>query len=76
MKNKVIGIPGWKTGDNSFGIGVSYAEFLSQFGSVRILMPGDAEQIPELDLLVLSGGADVLPTTYGAAPSFRIGTPN
>jgi putative glutamine amidotransferase len=65
--------PGWKTGDNSFGITVPYYDFLSQYGEVVILSPG---QYVEADLLLLPGGLDVDPTSYGKIPSLRTSNPN
>jgi putative glutamine amidotransferase len=73
---KRIGIPGWKTGENSFGIGLSYADFISKFGKPVILTPLDSEDLPEVDMILAPGGADILPTSYGAVPSFRTNPSN
>jgi len=61
---KKIGIVGWKTSDDSFGIGLAYAEFFSQFGELQIITPTETEARTDLDLLVLPGGPDVNPFNY------------
>lgn len=68
---KKIGIPGWMVGENSFGVNVSYLDFIRPFGSTVILTPDDVVNPPKLDLLVLPGGADLLPLSYGAVPGYR-----
>jgi putative glutamine amidotransferase len=68
-KTKHIGIVGWSTGENSFGVTKSYLEYFSKFGIVEILTP--QEGIREgLDLVVLPGGKDTPSYRYGMAPSF------
>ena len=76
MKEKqfVIGIPGWKTGDSSFGCGVNHLDFISKFGTPRILFPQDDDL--DIDLLYLPGGPDITPSSYGAYPRFRTGNPD
>lgn len=71
---KKIGIVGWKTGDNSFGITVPYANYFSQFGEITIIGPTETEA-KDVDLLVLPGGPDVDPARYlGENPlSFYMG---
>lgn len=66
---KKIGIVGWNTGDNSFGVTKAYMAFLATFGIVCILSP-EEDIRTDLDLLVLPGGKDVDPTRYGHVPSF------
>jgi putative glutamine amidotransferase len=73
--NKKIGIVGWKVGDNSFGITLPYAEYLSRLGELVIIHPNQ-EVIQDLDLLVLPGGADVDPGRYNQIPSLYTGNPN
>lgn len=73
--NKKIGIVGWKVGENSFGVTVPYAEYLSRLGELVIIHPNQ-DIIKDLDLLVLPGGADVDPTRYGQEPSLYTGNPN
>lgn len=63
---KVIGIPGWKTGDNSFGCGVNHLDFISEFGTPRIIFP--QEDLVNVDLLYLPGGMDLSPSSYGEFP--------
>ena len=71
----LIGLSGWKTGDNSYGANIAYIQFLSGFGNVRILTP--TEPIDDrIDLIVIPGGADVDPLRYGAIPSFYTSKPD
>lgn len=65
---KKIGIYGWSMGDNSWGVSKTYLDFASTFGNVHILMPH--QKFEEVDLLILPGGMDVNPLSYGAVPSF------
>jgi len=75
MNKKTIGIVGYRnTNENSFGIGITYADYFSKFGSLRIIMPD--EDLVSVDLLVLPGGADVTPSSYGATPGFRTSNPD
>lgn len=70
MSNRyLIGIPGWSLGDNSFGAGKAYMQYLSNFGDVLIL-PMTPTIFKEIDLLVLPGGKDVLSDNYGEAPGY------
>lgn len=67
---KTIGIVGYKNGEaNSFGAGIAYLQWISQFGNPRIIMPW--EEFVEVDLLVLPGGLDLNPAAYGEIPGFR-----
>ncbi len=68
MSYKRIGIVGWNTGDNSFGITKPYAEFFNHFGQLVIL--GPSEETIDLDLVVLPGGKDISSYLYGRSPSF------
>ena len=54
---KKIGIVGWSTGDNSFGVTKPYLEHIREFGTPIILSPDTF--IPELDLVILPGGKDI-----------------
>lgn len=67
-KKITIGIPGWKTGENSYGCGVNHLDYISRFGNPRILFPQDDNA--EIDLLYLPGGPDVNPAAYGQMPGF------
>ena len=73
MSRKIIGIVGWKTGDNSFGVTVPYFEYLSKFGDVVIISP---DQYTKVDLLVLPGGKDVNPARYNQRPKLTTSDPN
>lgn len=70
-----IGIPGWLIGD-AFGVTTSYAEFISKWGDLIIIPPSSIDNPPEVDMIICPGGADILPSTYGEVPSFKIGRSN
>lgn len=71
----LIGIFGWKTGENSFGASLTYLNYLNGFGDVRILTP-DEPIDPVIDLIVVPGGADVDPKRYNAMPHYFTGKPD
>ena len=66
---KKIGIVGWKTGENSFGVTIPYIEWLSRFGLVQILSPQKSVD-DTIDLLVLPGGLDIAPQSMNQVPGF------
>ena len=68
-----IGIVGWKTGENSFGVTVPYFEYMSQYGEVQIISPN---QYIDVDLLVLPGGLDVDVKRYSKKISLYSSNPN
>lgn len=74
MKRKIIGIPGWKLGDNSFGAGIMHLDYISQFGTPRLIFP--EEVLVPVDLLYLPGGPDLSPFTYGQYPGFFTSNPD
>jgi len=69
---KKILIPGWSLGENAFGVTKQYLDYLSKFGQVEILTP--RKGMVQGDLLVLPGGADVNPNSYGQVPGFFTGS--
>lgn len=75
MTRRKIGIPISKVGENSVGLTLSYLEYAAQFGEPILLLP-DSEFRPDLDLLLLTGGADVATDRYGEIPSFFTGKPD
>jgi len=72
MDNK-IAILGWKTGDNSFGVTLPYYAYLQNFGDVHIISPIKYVDFSQYDLLVIPGGPDINPATYGYIPSMFTG---
>ena len=73
MERKKIAIFGWKTGDNSFGITVPYYDYFDSFGDVNILPPISEIDFSLYDLLVIPGGPDISPNSYGHIPSMATG---
>lgn len=69
---KKIGIPAWSLGENSFGVTKPYLNWLSQFGEIHMLMPSTTIR-EDLDLVILPGGADLAPQSYGEAPGLFTG---
>jgi gamma-glutamyl-gamma-aminobutyrate hydrolase PuuD len=67
-RTPIIGIFGWKTGDNSYGSAVSYMQYANHFGIVRVLTP-DEPIDPRIDLIIIPGGADINPVRYGEIPN-------
>jgi putative glutamine amidotransferase len=69
---KTIGITGYRSEDGSvFGAGSNYLELISRFGRPYIIFPG--EERADVDLLVLPGGLDIAPQSFGAVPAFKTG---
>lgn len=66
---KKIGIVGWNTGENSFGVTKPYLEWLSQYGDVEIITPKKG-MVEDLDLLILPGGLDLNPVSSKKVPSY------
>jgi len=64
-----IGIPGWSQGELSFGVAKSYLHFFKVFGDVRILTPKMGID-NDLDLIIMPGGKDTLPSNYEAVPGY------
>ena len=75
MTRRKIGIPISKVGENSVGLTLNYLEYAAQFGEPVLLLP-DSEFRPDLDLLLLTGGADVSTDRYGEMPSYFTGKPD
>lgn len=70
-----IGLVGWSTGENSFGATKPYLQFLSQIGDVRILT-ARADIDTDLDIVIMPGGKDTLPSNYGGVPSYYNNDPD
>ena len=69
---KTIGIVGYRSEDGSvFGAGSNYLELISRFGKPYIIFP--CEEFVCVDLLVLPGGLDIAPQSFGAVPTFKTG---
>jgi putative glutamine amidotransferase len=75
MSKRKIGIPAWKTGENSVGVTLSYVMLAEQYGEAHFIMPNHAVR-DDLDLLLLPGGVDVLPAAYGMVPSWLTQKPD
>lgn len=77
MSRKQIGIPGWISGVQTpmFGVSQPYAEFISKYGNLVILSPNDDIR-EDLDMLVLPGGADFMPSRFTDHISFYTGNHN
>jgi gamma-glutamyl-gamma-aminobutyrate hydrolase PuuD len=69
--SKQIGIFGFKTGENSFGVTVPYYEYFDFFGDVHIISPLANVVLAGYDLIVVPGGPDVSPNSYGHVPDMR-----
>lgn len=78
---KKIAIPVWKIGPNSVGVTIPYLTFAERYGQVKPIHfmgvnnptkrnVGDfiEEEMEDIDLLILPGGADVSPSTYNKMP--------
>lgn len=68
-KELLIGIPGSLNSDKMFGATGNYMQFANKFGNVRIIMPH--EDLVEVDLLILPGGLDLSPSSYGKVPGYQ-----
>ncbi len=68
MSSKLIGIVGWNTGENSFGITKAYGDYFQHFGDIIVLGP-TKDTLVDVDLVVLPGGQDVSSHLYGERPS-------
>lgn len=75
MTKKKIGISISKVGENSVGLTLNYLEFASQYGEPVLLLP-DSSFRPDIDMLLLTGGADVSVDRYGEFPSYYTGKPD
>lgn len=66
---KRIGIYASSVGENSFGCGKTYLDFISYFGEPVILMPSNTFD-KSIDMLLLPGGLDINPSSFGDVPGF------
>jgi len=71
-RTRRIALPGWSTGEGSWGATKPYLEFLSKFGQVELVTPREG-LVPDIDLLVLPGGMDMDAFCYNEVPSFFSG---
>ncbi|MDR2039270.1 MAG: gamma-glutamyl-gamma-aminobutyrate hydrolase family protein [Bacteroidales bacterium] len=72
QNKKKIGIIGYRSEDGSvFGAGSNYLELISRFGKPYIIFPDD--ELAEIDLLILPGGLDIAPQSFGEYPTFKTG---
>jgi putative glutamine amidotransferase len=69
---KIIGIVGYRSEDGSvFGAGSNYLELISRFGKPYIIFPD--EDTADVDMLLLPGGPDIAPQSFGTVPTFKTG---
>jgi len=69
---KTIGIVGSLSENGAmFGAGSNYLEFISRFGKPKIIFHN--EETAKIDLLILPGGPDIAPQSFGALPTFKTG---
>jgi putative glutamine amidotransferase len=70
MKERLnIGIVGWSTGDNSFGVTKPYLSHIDLFGNPVILPPMEGV-MKGIDVVVMPGGRDVSSHLYGKKPGY------
>ena len=70
---KKIGIVGTMD-DEVFGVDMKTMFFASQFGDVHIITPDTP--VLDLDLLIMRGGTDIAPFSYGAKPGYILRNSN
>lgn len=67
------GIYAASMGENAFGVGKQYLQFVKDLGGVpRILTPDNVYE-ENIDILLLQGGLDINPTSYGEHPHYYTG---
>lgn len=64
-----IGVVGWCTGDNSFGVTKPYMEHLAEYGTLVVLTPHEVADT-SLDMVVMPGGKDTAAWAAGSRPSY------
>lgn len=70
MSKKKIGIYAASVGENSFGVSKTYLEFIRKIGyEPMILLPQNTFE-KSIDMLLLPGGMDINPNSYGDVPGF------
>lgn len=73
---KKIGIPIYPSEKGFMTLNTAYYQYFNNFGKVVFLTNHLNAEAEDLDLLVLPGGADVLPMRYGAMPAPECQKPN
>jgi putative glutamine amidotransferase len=74
-KKLTIGIVGFTNNENRyFGVPTTYLQWAEQFGNPTIIMPWETDI--RVDALILTGGQDILPQSYGQIPGYKTGNPN
>lgn len=64
---KKIGIVAHRTSSDAFGLTTPYIQYFNKFGSVHPILPSN--EVFDYDLVVLPGGPDLSPATFGGVPS-------
>lgn len=75
VKQRRILIVGASMGETAFGVSKTYLSYFSQFGDVIIATPQKGI-LPNIDLVVLPGGADLSPWEYDDVPSYFNSNPD
>ncbi len=73
MSKKRIGIVGWPTGQNSFGITKPYFDFINYYLGRPIILSPDKDPDETIDMLIVPGGPDVDPIRYNQVPNIYTG---
>lgn len=68
-KRLKIGIVGWDTGPNSFGVTKAYLNHIEEYGDPVILCPSKGLN-ESIDMIVLPGGKDVTSSWYNQKPGY------
>ncbi len=58
-----------------FGVSTAYMQWARQYGNVVVLTP-DMGFTNYVDIVVLPGGADIVPTRYGVMPDYNLSRAN
>lgn len=74
-KRLKIGIPAWSVGENSFGAGKAYLDFIKKYGDPVLLCPMEGI-LEEVGMILLPGGRDAYAGNYGQVPGYYTSEPD